>query len=283
MPGKPLPSRAADDTLTAAASAALEALRARTPARLVVGRAGVSYRTATQLELREDHAAAVDAVQAEMDLPRDFGADFVRRTALFEVATLAPDKAAFLQQPELGRKLGPQAIEEIRRQCPRGADLQVVVGDGLSAAAVAAQVPALVPLLERGAAERGWTFGRVFAIRHCRVGILNEIGDALAPAVVVLLIGERPGLVTAESLSAYMAYRPKAGDTDAARNLISNIHARGVAPEPAAVRILALAEQMRRAQTSGVAIKEQLSGALDGPPSASKKLSPEGRPPHPAR
>jgi ethanolamine ammonia-lyase small subunit len=263
MPRKNRQHSAANDTaLTAAAQAALQALRARTPARLVVGRAGVSYRTATQLELREDHAVAVDAVQAEMDLTRDFGADFVKRTGLFEVATLAADKAEFLKRPELGRKFSPQARDAVRSQCPAGTDLQVAIGDGLSAAAVAAQVPALVPLLELGAKERGWTFGQVFAVRHCRVGILNEIGNVLDPAVVVLLIGERPGLVTAESLSAYMAYRPQPGHTDAQRNLISNIHARGVPPEIAAGRILALSEQMRRMHVSGVAIKEQLRAAF---------------------
>jgi ethanolamine ammonia-lyase small subunit len=229
-----------------------------------VGRAGVSYRTETQLELREDHAAAVDAVQTEMDLVRDLGRAFLDEYELFEVASLAADKAEFLKRPELGRQFRPKSRDAIAARCPRKVDLQVAIGDGLSAAAVAAQVPALVPLLQRGAKERGWTFGRVFAVRHCRVGILNEIGDALEPAVVVLLIGERPGLVTAESLSAYMAYRPRAGHTDAQRNLISNIHARGVAPEAAAGRILALAEQMRRLQTSGVTIKEQLTLSQKG-------------------
>ncbi|MEX0677624.1 MAG: ethanolamine ammonia-lyase subunit EutC [Pirellulales bacterium] len=241
-----------------ATAKALEALRARTPARLVVGRAGPAYRTETQLTLREDHAAAVDAVQAEMDIERDFGAEFVRRTRLFEVTTLAADKSQFLMRPDLGRKLSPQARQTISAQCPKGTDLQVVIGDGLSAGAVAAQVPALLPLLQEGALERGWSFGRPLAIRYCRVGILNEIGDLVDPRVAVLLIGERPGLATAESLSAYMAYRPRTGHTDAQRNLVSNIHPRGVPPEAAAARILALAHQMRTEQTSGVAIKEQL-------------------------
>src|SRR5262249_59756618 len=110
------------------------------------------------------------------------------------------------------------------------------------------------PLLEEQARARGWSFGRPFVIRYCRVGVLNEIGELLDPAVVVLLIGERPGLATAESLSAYLAYRPRMGHTDAQRNLISNIHARGVAPEAAALRILALAEKMGQMQTSGVAV-----------------------------
>lgn len=245
---------------TTALTAALEALRLRTPARLLVGRAGAAYCTETQLLLREDHAAAVDAVQAELDLTRDLGAQFVDRFGLFEVATAAADKSQFLQRPELGRMLSERARATIAQKCKSGVDLQVAIGDGLSAAAVTAQVPALLPLLEAGAKQRGWTFGQPFVIRHCRVGVLNDLGAALDPAVVVLLIGERPGLASAESLSAYMAFRPRAGHTDAQRNLISNIHARGIDPRAAAERILALAEQMIRAQSSGVAIKEQLPG-----------------------
>ena len=114
-----------------------------------------------------------------------------------------------------------------------------------------------MPLLEEGAKARGWTFGQPFAIRYCRVGILNEIGELLAPRVAVLLIGERPGLATAESLSAYMAYRPKANDSDANRNLISNIHPRGVDPRDAANRILKLAAQMISATSSGYAVREE--------------------------
>ena len=255
---------------TTALAAAMEALRARTPARLLVGRVGAAYRTATQLELREDHAAAVDAVRAELDLARDLGSPFVEDNGLFEVATEAADKSQFLQRPELGRKLSAAAREAIAQNCPPGADLQVAIGDGLSSAAVAAQVPRLLPLLEAGAKRRGWTFGRPFAIRHCRVGVLNDIGLALGPRVVVLLIGERPGLLTAESLSAYMAFRPRAGHTDADRNLVSNIHARGVDPQTAAERILALAEQMCAQGTSGVAIKEHLPSATDALPPAPK-------------
>src|SRR5262249_12053544 len=108
-------------------------------------------------------------------------------------------------------------------------------------------------------------------IRHCRVGVLNDIGDILDPEVVVLLIGERPGLATAESLSAYLAYRPRPGHTDAQRNLISNIHARGVGHEEAARRIMALAEQMRRRQKSGVVIKEELAHLSDSISDASQK------------
>ncbi len=237
----------------------VRAVRARTPARVLVGRAGPAYRTATALELRHDHAAAVDAVHAELDPHRDFGDEFMERWKLFEVRTRAHDKAEYLMRPDLGRRLDDAARETVVKECPRGADVQVVLGDGLSVAAVVRQVPALLPLLEAETARRGWTFGRPFVVRYCRVGVLNDAGELLDPMVVVLLIGERPGLATAESLSAYLAYRPRPGDTDARRNLISNIHARGVPPQAAAPRILALADMMRQARASGVAVKEELA------------------------
>lgn len=238
-------------------SSMMKAIRDQTPARILVGRSGPAYRTATQLELRQDHAAALDAVHAELDLKRDFGLGFVERWRLFEVQTRAATKTEYLMRPDLGRRLNEVARREVVQQCPARVDLQVIIGDGLSAAAVIAQVPYLLPLLEQETQARGWSFGRPFVIRHCRVRVLNDIGELLDPAVVVLLIGERPGLATAESLSAYLAYRPRPGHTDAQRNLISNIHARGVTPEAAARRVLMLAEKMRQLETSGVAVKEE--------------------------
>ena len=115
-----------------------------------------------------------------------------------------------------------------------------------------------MPLLCKGAKKKSWSVGEIFAIRYCRVGILNEIGQLLRPKVALLLIGERPGLATAESLSAYMAYQPEAAHTDANRNLISNIHSRGITSEQAAERILNLAAAMMAAQKSGCQLREQL-------------------------
>lgn len=257
----------------------LKAVRARTPARILVGRAGPAYRTATQLELRQDHAAATDAVHTELDLTRDFSPEFVERWRIFEVQTRACSKAEYLMRPDLGRRLSDEARASVSRDATRATDIQVVIGDGLSAAAVQAQVPGLLPLLEAETRERGWTFGRPFVVRYCRVGVLNDVGELLEPEVVVLLVGERPGLATAESLSAYLAFRPRPGHTDAHRNLISNIHSRGIAPEEAAVRIVALASKMRQMQTGGVAVKEYrveqvLGGDRGALPSPS---SPPGR------
>jgi ethanolamine ammonia-lyase small subunit len=241
--------------------AVLRAAALRTPARVLRGRAGTSYRTETQLSLRRDHAAAVDAVHAELELARDLGSDFVARWGLFEVGTRAASKADYLRNPALGRQLAAESREALGC-CPRAVELQVAVGDGLSAAAVAAQVPALLPMLYEGAQRLGWRFGQPFFIRYCRVGILNDVGECLDPSVAVLLIGERPGLLTAESLSAYMAYRPRAGHTDADRNLVSNIHLRGTPPVEASARILRLAERMMQHRLSGCALKEDSPGSL---------------------
>src|SRR3984893_11482837 len=148
-------------------------IRARTPARILVGRAGAAYRTSTQLELREAHAAARDAVRAELELETTFGADSVKQWGLFEVCTQAADKDEFLLQPELGRHFNDASRAELQRRCLSGNDLQIAIGDGLSVHAVAAQIPLLFPLLHAGARKRGWTVGQSFVIRHCRVGILK--------------------------------------------------------------------------------------------------------------
>lgn len=233
-------------------------VRERTPARLMEGRVGASYRTATELQLRADHAAARDAVQDELELGSHLGPEFVARWGIFEVQTMAQSKAEYLLRPELGRRLDEAARRTLAERCPKGRQLQVAIGDGLSVRAVAAQVPSLLPLLLDGADSLGWSVGQPFAIRHCRVGVLNELGELLDAAVVVLLVGERPGLATAESLSAYLAYRPRSGHTDAERNLVSNIHANGVPPAEAAPRILRLVARMLSERTSGIALKEEM-------------------------
>ncbi len=254
---EPSHGKSSNDVKQQPATTLLERIRAQTPARILIGRVGAAYRTTTWLELRRDHAAAKDAVAREFDLTADFGMEFTAEWGLFEVATLARSKHEFLLRPESGRSLDPVGRTELARRCPLRADLQVAIVNGLSAAAVRAQVPALLPRLAATAHSCGWCFGQPFFIRHGRVGVLNDIGEILDPLVVVLLIGERPGLATAESLSAYMAYRPRPGDDDSRRNLVSNIHVRGVPPEQAAARIAQLAAQMIRMETSGITVKEE--------------------------
>ncbi len=246
---------ARDDQLDRTPDEILEWVRRRTPARVIVGRFGGSYPTESLLDLRTAHAAAKDAVMVELDFARVLGPD------VLVVETQARSKEEYLLRPDLGRTLDPASADEIRKQCVHRPTFQIVIGDGLSATAVEAQVPQLLPRLVDGARRRQWSVGTTFGVRHCRVAVLNDIGTLLDPEVVVLLIGERPGLATAESLSAYMAYRPRSGHTDADRNLISNIHARGTPPDQAAQRILALAEAMLARKLSGPALKEELPGA----------------------
>jgi ethanolamine ammonia-lyase small subunit len=232
-------------------------IRMHTPARLLVGRAGAAYRTETQLQLREDHAKARDAVRAELNLKTAFNAEFIEKWKLFEVRTRASTKLEFLARPALGREFSDESRGEILRRCLPDRKIQIVIGDGLSALAIQTQVPQLLPLLVEGASNAGWSIGQTFVVHHCRVGILNEIGELLKPQIAILLIGERPGLASAESMSAYMAYLPSRSHSDANRNLVSNIHDRGLSARSAADRILNLSAQMMRLGISGCTLKEQ--------------------------
>jgi ethanolamine ammonia-lyase small subunit len=234
---------------------------ARTPARIFVER-GFAYSTQMSLDLRRAHASAVDAVWTEFDLQKDFLPEFVAQWELFQVSSKAQSKSQFLLRPDLGRVLSDTAKSLIVQRCPKAPDIQIVIGDGLSSAAVSAQVPLLFQLLQQQVRARGWSIGQSFVVRYSRVGIMNAVGDLLSPRVIVLLIGERPGLATAESLSAYMAYSPRAGNTDADRNLVSNIHARGLSAEAAASRVMHLAAQMMVLRRSGTTLKEETPSLL---------------------
>jgi ethanolamine ammonia-lyase small subunit len=242
----------------------LSAARARTPARVFRGRLDGGYTTASALAQRADHAAARDAVHAALDLEGPELAPVVAEHDVLAVESAAEDHREHLLRPDLGRRLSDASRELVRGQGTHGADLQVLIGDGLSAAAVHAQVPAVLgPLLE-GARARGWSAGRPLAVRHCRVGLLNDVGDVLGCELAVLLVGERPGLATATSLSAYVALRPCSGHTDADRNLISNIHGGGTPAPEGARRVLALLDAIRAAGRSGVTVKEPNAPAPAG-------------------
>ena len=245
----------------AGGSASVESAPAEslTPARVLLGRAGSSYRTATMLALRADHAAARDALHEHVELDVPPLAELVTRLGIFEVATQATTFAEHLARPDLGRRLSDAAMEQLATSCPSPVDVQFLIGDGLSSAAVRTQVPVLLPMLIEAATDRGLRVGRPFFVRNCRVGVLNDVGATIDAEVVVLLVGERPGLATAESLSAYLAWRPRPGDTDERRNLISNIHAGGVPPAAAVGRILGLVEQLRLHRRSGFEVHESTS------------------------
>ena len=210
-----------------------------------------SYTTQSLLLFQADHAVTQDALYRNVDqrLLDDLG--------LFTVQTqITGGKQEYLLRPDLGRLLTEDAKRTLAERCVKGANVQVVIGDGLSAAAVEANVRQMFPVLKQGVQAAGLTFGTPFFIQYCRVGVLNDIGEVLKPDVVVLLIGERPGLGRAESMSAYMAFRPKTGDTDADRDVVCNIFENGgTNPLEAGAFVVQIAQKMLKHQASGVKLK----------------------------
>jgi ethanolamine ammonia-lyase small subunit len=235
---------------------ALPALIASTTARIGVGRAGPRYTTASLLLFQADHAVTQDA------LYRDVDPGLLEELGLFTVQTrITGGKQEYLLRPDLGRQLDDEARRLVQERCVKAPNIQVAVGDGLSAAAVEANVREMLPVIRQGAEAAGLSVGTPFFIKYCRVGVLNDIGELLQPDVAMLLIGERPGLGRAESLSAYMAYRPKPGDTDAERDVICNIFNNGgTNPLEGAAYAVRLAQRMRQHQASGVRLRLEAGG-----------------------
>lgn len=228
------------------------ALAAATPARVFLGRVGTTLRTRDMLALRVDHAAARDAVHARLDDESAALEPLVAGHGMFTVTTRADTPHAYLRRPDLGRLFSEEGAARIRAEGTRQPTVQLVVADGLSARAVGSYAPPFVEAFARLGAARGWTLGRPIAIRHARVGLMNEIGELLRPQVVLIAIGERPGLDVQASMSVYFGYRPTPSCTDADRSLISNIHDDGISPAQAAIDAAALVEQILATGGSGV-------------------------------
>ena len=228
---------------------ALLAMKARTPARLGIGHAGARYKTITQLRVRADHAAAQDSVFSDVD------ESFVTRNHFVAVQTECTSKDQYLTRPDLGRKFGPEAAEVIKKTYPRGTRVIVMVGDGLSSAAVEANVEDCIPAIKQGLKLSGIELGDILFVKYCRVGAMDALGELVDPEVVCMLVGERPGLVTAESMSAYITYKPKAGIAEAKRTVISNIHKGGTNAVEAGAHIAKLILRMLEEKASGVDLK----------------------------
>jgi len=271
-----------DGDIAAAAEGALARLRRQaaqaTQARVFLAGAGTSYSTRDLLELRADHASARDAVRAQIDPQHPTLAQIRREFGLVAVRTRAGSHAEYLQRPDLGRQLDEASAGILRSEGRLRSRLQVVLGDGLSAGAIAESGVPLVRGLHARAAGLGWTVGPPVFVRRARVGIMNELGAVLEPDVIVLLIGERPGLQVAASTSAYLAYRPRPGHTDAQRNLVCNIHDAGVPAADAVDRIVRLVQRLLDAAASGIAIKESdPSGVLAASAAALGRDEPDAR------
>jgi ethanolamine ammonia-lyase small subunit len=242
------------------------ALAALTPARIALGRAGASLPTREVLAFALDHARARDAVHT----PFDAGAVAAQLEALglesLQVESAAADRATYLRRPDLGRRLPPESRAKLEQAPRRDPDVLVVVADGLSSTAVHAHAAPLLAALAPHIQTQSWRLGPVILAHQARVALGDEIGALLGARLVVLLVGERPGLSSADSLGAYLTFAPRVGRSDAERNCISNIRPAGLGYDEAAARIAWHVGEALRRGYSGVALKDESAATrLVGP------------------
>lgn len=224
-------------------------LKEQTPARLASGRAGPRYDTISMLRFRADHAAAQDAVFSV--LPEDFG----EQNGLLAVKTRCETREEYITRPDLGRTFDEQTREKIRAGLPQKPKVQLVVGDGISCDAIRANAMECVRSMEKSLKSRGIELGKGLYVEFCRVGAGDAVGDITGCEVVCVLVGERPGLVTNESMSAYITYNPHSGVSESARTVVSNIHSQGITATQAGEKIAELIEKMLKLKISGVALQ----------------------------
>ena len=230
-------------------------LRRLTRARIGLGRAGDGLPTAALLDFQMAHAAARDAVHGAVDFDR-IAADLAPRATL-RTASAAPDRTTYLRRPDLGRRLDAESRDRLAARAAGGGaeTIQVVVADGLSSAAVHAHAAPLLAELAPRLADPG--LRPVVLAHQARVALGDEIGEITGARLVVLLVGERPGLSSPDSLGAYLTFAPRVGRTDAERNCVSNIRPAGLGYADAAHVIAWLAEEALRRALTGVALKDE--------------------------
>ncbi|MBX9755607.1 MAG: ethanolamine ammonia-lyase subunit EutC [Pseudomonadaceae bacterium] len=238
----------------------LLALRSLTSARIALGRTGISLPTSAQLDFQYAHAQARDAVHLAFDHAglRAQLSDKNRASLLLHSA--ADDRHSYLQRPDLGRRLHCDSAQQLRDYAaanPGGVDLAIVIADGLSALAVHRHSLPLLARLEEQALNEGWSLAPVVLVEQGRVAVADEVGELLGAKMTVILIGERPGLSSPDSLGLYFTYRPKVGLTDAYRNCISNVRLEGLSYALATHRLLCLMREACRRQLSGVDLKDE--------------------------
>ena len=223
-------------------------MKARTPARLGSGRAGPRYKTLTMLRFRADHAAAQDAVFSQV--PENFAA----QNGMQEVKTRCRDKEEYLTRPDLGRTFDEENRQRIRSAISGAPRVQIVIGDGLSSAAIVANAMDCMRAIEQGLKLKGIASAPPIFVRYCRVGAGDAMGDVTGCELVCMLVGERPGLVTDKSMSAYITYRPRTGVSESSRTVVSNIHAQGTPAVEAGAHIADLIAAILEKKVSGVGL-----------------------------
>lgn len=224
-------------------------LKKKTLARICVGRAGDRYKTETMLRFRADHAVAMDAVWSSVNEKVVDDLDFIK------VQTLVRNKDEYLTRPDLGRRFSDQTMSFIKENCTHNPDVQIIAADGLSSPAIDRNISDIYPVIVDGLTAKGYTIGTPVFVRFGRVATMDKISEALSARITILLVGERPGLATGESMGCYMAYEASSQKPESQRTVVSNIHKNGTPPVEAGAHIVSIVEIMMDKKLSGVELK----------------------------
>jgi len=219
------------------------------PCRLGIGKAGARYKTLPQLMFRAAHSAAQDAVFNDVDQ------DFIDQMGLFTIQTRCDSKDTFLTRPDLGRRLSEEAVATIKEKCKMNPQVQIYVSDGLSSAAIKANIKDVLQSLIQGLESNGISVGTPFFLKYGRVGAMDEVSELTGADATCVLIGERPGLITATSMSAYMAYKGTIGMPESRRTVVSNIHSAGTIPAEAGAHVAEILKKILETKSSGTELK----------------------------
>ncbi|SHI85802.1 Ethanolamine ammonia-lyase light chain [Propionispora hippei DSM 15287] len=224
-------------------------MKKTTNSRICIGRAADRFKTETLLRFRADHAVAVDSVWSDVDEA------LIDELGFFKVQTLVRDKEEYITRPDLGRLFSEETLQRVKNSCVAAPEVQILVADGLSSHAITANIGDIYPVIVDGLTAEGYRLGTPIFIKYGRVATMDKISQALAAKVTILLIGERPGLATGESMSSYLAYEASPLKPEHQRNVISNIYKKGTPPVEAGAQIVQMACLMMKEKKSGIELK----------------------------
>jgi len=229
---------------------ALKQFMESTPARIGVWRAGDRPLVETMLKFRADHASAIDSVFSSVD------EKLLDEMRLIKLQTKINTKDEHLTRPDLGRQLNAESLDTLREKCARNSQIQIVISDGLSSKAIEANIKNVLASFTQGLGVYNIKVGTPVFVKYGRVGVMDEIGEELNADAVIMFIGERPGLVTAESMSAYMVYNPRKGLPEAERTVLSNIHKGGTPTVEAGAHLATVMKRILDEKASGINLKK---------------------------